>query len=99
MNMIKKGIRFINSKIVYYLFMALVFVTVFCLLGERGYLLWKDSPAYLAFDGRTGIVPIYPLLLQINRMLFGEESFLYAVAAEQTVLTVICILAYTELIR
>ena len=99
MNMIKKGIRFINSKIVYYLFMALVFVTVFCLLGERGYLLWKDSPAYLAFDGRTGIVPIYPLLLQINRMLFGEESFLYAVAAEQTVLTVICILVFTEFIR
>lgn len=97
--MIKKGIRIVNSKIVYYVFAALIFVTVFCLLGERGYLLWKDSPAYLAFDGRTGIVPIYPLFLQINRMIFGEELFLYAVIVEQTILTVICILAFTEFIR
>ena len=99
MTIIKKAIRFVNSKITYYLFTALVFVTVFCLLGERGYLLWKDSPAYLAFDGRTGIVPVYPLLLQVNRMIFGEESFLYAVVVEQTILTMICILAFTEFIR
>lgn len=99
MTIIKKAIRFVNSKITYYLFTALVFVTVFCLLGERGYLLWKDSPAYLAFDGRTGIVPVYPLLLQVNRMILGEESFLYAVVAEQTILTVLCILAFTEFIR
>ena len=99
MIIMKKAIRLVNSKITYYLFTALVFVTVFCLLGERGYLLWKDSPAYLAFDGRTGIVPVYPILLQVNRMIFGEESFLYAVVAEQTILTVICILAFTEFIR
>lgn len=97
--MIKKGLRIIDNKITYYLFEVLVFFTVFCLLGERGYLLWKDSPAYLAFDGRTGIVPIYPLFLQINRMILGEELFLYAVIVEQTILTVICILAFTEFIR
>lgn len=97
--MAKKGVELLNSKTVYYLFTLLVFVTVFCLLGEKGYLIWKDSQAYLAFDGRTGIVPIYPLFLRINRMIFGEDIFLYAVVVEQTVFTMCCILVFMEFIR
>ena len=99
MKMAKKGVELLNNKTVYYLFTLLIFVLVFCMLGEKGYLLWDDSPAYLAFDGRTGIVPIYPLFLRINRMIFGEEIFLYAVVVEQTIFTMICILALTEFIR
>ena len=97
--MAKKGVELLNSKTVYYLLTLLVFVTVFCLLGEKGYLIWKDSQAYLAFDGRTGIVPIYPLFLRINRMIFGEDIFLYAVVVEQTVFTMCCILVFMEFIR
>ena len=44
----------VDRKSVYYISMALVFGIVFLCLGERGYLLWKDSEAYLAFDGRVG---------------------------------------------
>ena len=89
----------VDRKSVYYISMAMVFGIVFLLLGERGYLLWKDSEAYLAFDGRVGIMPLYPLYLHANKILFGEGIYLYTAVAGQTILAGICILAFTEFIR
>ena len=89
----------VDRKSVYYISMAMVFGIVFLLLGERGYLLWKDSEAYLAFDGRVGIMPLYPLYLHANKILFGEGICLYTAVAGQTILAGICILAFTEFIR
>lgn len=89
----------VDRKSVYYISMAMVFGIVFLLLGERGYLLWKDSEAYLAFDGRVGIMPLYPLYLYANKILFGEGIYLYTAVAGQTILAGICILAFTEFIR
>lgn len=91
--------RVMNRKSIYYISMALVFGIVFLCLGERGYLLWKDSEAYLAFDGRVGIMPLYPLYLHVNKMFFGENIYLYTAVAGQTILAGICILAFTEFIR
>lgn len=89
----------VDRKSVYYISMALVFGIVFLCLGERGYLLWKDSEAYLAFDGRVGIMPLYPLYLHANKVIFGEEIYLYTAVGGQTILAGICILAFTEFIR
>lgn len=89
----------VDRKSTYYISMALVFGIVFLLLGERGYLLWKDSEAYLAFDGRVGIMPLYPLYLHANKVIFGEEIYLYTAVVGQTILAGICILAFTEFIR
>lgn len=89
----------VDRKSVYYISMAMVFGIVFLLLGERGYLLWKDSEAYLAFDGRVGIMSLYPLYLHANKILFGEGICLYTAVAGQTILAGICILAFTEFIR
>lgn len=89
----------VDRKSVYYISMALVFGIVFLCLGERGYLLWKDSEAYLAFDGRVGIMPLYPLYLHANKVIFGEDIYLYTAVAGQTILAGICILAFTEFIR
>ena len=89
----------VDRKSVYYISMAMVFGIVFLLLGERGYLLWKDSEAYLAFDGRVGIMPLYPLYLHANKILFGEGICLYTAVAGQTILAGICILAFTEFIH
>mgnify|MGYP006063132279 CR=1 FL=1 len=89
----------VDRKSVYYISMAMIFGIVFLLLGERGYLLWKDSEAYLAFDGRVGIMPLYPLYLHANKILFGEGICLYTAVAGQTILAGICILAFTEFIR
>lgn len=96
---LRKIIGLMDRKSVYYISMALVFGIVFLCLGERGYLLWKDSEAYLAFDGRVGIMPLYPLYLYANKMIFGESIYLYTAVAGQTILAGICILAFTEFIR
>lgn len=97
--LLKKTLDIGNRKAVYYTIMAAIFCLVFLCLGERGYLLWKDSQAYLAFDGRVGIMPLYPLYLHMNRMLFGENLYLYAAVAGQTVLAGVCIFVFTEYIR
>lgn len=97
--LLKKAFDIGDRKAVYYVSMAAVFCFVFLCLGERGYLLWKDSEAYLAFDGRVGIMPLYPLYLHMNRILFGEGVYLYAAVAGQTALAGICIFIFTEYIR
>lgn len=96
---LRKIIGLMDRKSVYYISMALVLGIVFLCLGERGYLLWKDSEAYLAFDGRVGIMPLYPLYLHANKVIFGESIYLYTTVAGQTILAGICILAFTEFIR
>lgn len=97
--MIKRLYHWLNTTGVYYTVCIVGLLLVFSLCGERGFLIWKDSKAYLACDGRTGIMPVYPLMIYLNKILFGEAAYLYAVVAEQTVLTVACILLFTEYIR
>lgn len=88
-----------NTAKVYYAISIMCLLLLFTLCGEKGYLIWKDSQAYLACDGRTGIMPVYPVLIYLNKVLFGEMFYLYAVVAEQTILTVCCITLFAEYIR
>lgn len=97
--MIKRVYHWMNASKVYYTVCIVGLLLVFTFCGERGFLIWKDSKAYLACDGRTGIMPVYPLMIYLNKVLFGEAVYLYAVVAEQTVLTVACIMLFTEYIR
>ena len=96
---LRKMVGVLDRKSVYYLSMAAVFVIEFLCLGEKGYLIREDSPAYLTFTGRVGIMPLYPLFLYVNRRLLGEGIYLNAVFVEQTILAGLCILAFTEFIR
>lgn len=96
---LKKIAGVLDRKSVYYLSMAAVFIIEFLCLGEKGYVLREDSPAYLTFTGRVGIMPLYPLFLYVNRRLLGEGIYLYAVFVEQTALAGISIFALTEFMR
>lgn len=98
-NMIKRVYRWMDSLKAYYSICIVGLLLLFTLCGEKGFLIWRDSNAYLACDGRSGIVPVYPLMLYLNKVLFGENVYLYAVVAEQTVLTVACIMLFSEYIR
>ena len=96
---LKKIAGVLDRKSVYYLSMAAVFIIEFLCLGEKGYVLREDSPAYLTFTGRVGIMPLYPLFLYVNRRLLGEGIYLYAVFVEQTALAGTSIFALTEFVR
>lgn len=98
-SMIKRCYHWMNASKIYYTICIVGLLLVFTFCGERGFLIWKDSEAYLACDGRTGIMPVYPLLIYLNKILFGETVYLYALVAEQTVLTVVCIMLFAEYIR
>lgn len=45
--------------------------------------MFDDSPAYLARQVIIGVVPGYPLFLSLNRAVFGEAYYLYAVVVWQ----------------
>ena len=97
--MIGKIRKAIDNKFIYYPIIMVIYIIVFVFWGDNAVLLWKDSSAYLAFDNRVGIMPIYPLLLHINKIIFGEGLFLYFIVAEQTVFTMGCVFCFTEYIR
>lgn len=49
-------------------------------------ILFADSPAYLAGTLKTGIVPIYPLFLKLNQLIWGKNIYLQIVIWEQILL-------------
>ena len=80
--------------------LVLVSIFIFLLLGESGYVLFDDSPSYMNFYANMeGVMPIYPFFLHGNKLLFGEERYLYAVIVEQAVIASICVILFTGMIK
>lgn len=80
--------------------LVLLSIFVFLLLGESGYVLFDDSPSYMNFYANMeGVMPIYPFFLHGNKLLFGEERYLYAVIVEQAVIASICVILFTGMIK
>lgn len=78
-----------------YIFMALISVLFFFVLGTREPVLFDDSYSYLLIKAREGIMPVYPLFILANQYIFGQQYYLYAIIAEQGILAIGCIL-FTE---
>lgn len=75
-------------------------VAAFLLLGSRSYVLFDDSGSYINLEKYVeGVMPVYPLFLRMNRILFGEERYLSAVAVEQALFAAVCLTVFTNLIR
>ena len=85
------------------LFAAVLFLcsmAVFLFPGAGGYVLFDDSWSYTSFDGYVeGVMPVYPLFLQVFRLLFGEESYLYAAAVGQAALSAVCVQIFVALLH
>lgn len=72
----------------------------FLLLGADSYVLFDDSYSYLNLESyMEGVMPIYPLFLRGNRILFGEAVYLQAVIMEQAVFACVCLMVFAEFIR
>lgn len=75
-------------------------MAAFLFLGADGYVLFDDSTSYIEFYNYSeGVMPVYPLFLYGNRLLFGEAVYLYAVIVEQAVFASCCILIFVQMIR
>lgn len=101
--MIGKCFSQLNSKTVNILFLLSLFVlsmAAFSFLGAGGYVLFDDSPSYIEFYKYTeGVMPVYPLFLYGNRLLFGESVYLDFVIAEQAVFAAFCIIVFVQTVR
>lgn len=100
---VKGRIRRMDDRTAGRLFAAALFLcsmAVFLLPGAGGYVLFDDSWSYTSFDGYVeGVMPVYPLFLQIYRLLFGEELYLYAAAAGQAALSAVCVQVLVTLLH
>lgn len=89
-----------KTEWLFYGSLALLSVFVFLFLGESGYVLFDDSPSYMNFYANMeGVMPIYPFFLHGNKLLFGEERYLYAVVVEQAAIAAICVILFTGVIK
>ena len=92
---IKKFIPQLNSKdsnILFALSLLMLSMAVFLFLGADGYLIANDSESYMQLQNRQGVMPLYPLFLFFNRLLWGNERYLDYVIVEQALIAAFCIL-------
>ena len=87
-----------NGTIIVFISMIL-YIIFFTCVGERGYREFTDSYQYIDSWGAQGIMPIYPLFIQIHRILLGEEHFLVGVVVSQTIIAVLCLTVYLDWYR
>lgn len=93
----------LNDRKQEYLFLLLLIIismAVFLLTGADGYVLFDDSGSYINLEQYVeGVMPIYPVFLRLNKILFGEAVFLYAVVVEQAVFASICLMIFNNAVR
>lgn len=89
-----------QTERLFYLSLAVLSVLAFLFLGRLDYYLIDDSETYMnLFSGMEGVMPIYPLFLHGNKLLFGEGSYLYAVVAEQSIFAAACVTLFIRVIK
>lgn len=86
--------------LLFYLSLMAIAMGAFCMLGSDSYVLFDDSGSYMEMERyMEGVMPVYPLFLRLNRILFGEASYLRAVIMEQAVFASLCLMLFTSLVR
>lgn len=83
-----------NKKSLFFTFsIILLNILFFFLIGQRGYIEMRDTASYCQPNLTEGIMPIYPFLINICRLIFGDYC-LDAVAAIQGSLATIIITTF-----
>lgn len=89
-----------HAKELLYFSMAVIAMIGFLFLGEPGYYLIDDSESYMSLaSGMEGVMPIYPFFLHGNKLLFGEERYLYAVIVEQSLFAAVCVIIFIRTVK
>lgn len=84
----------------FYISLVILSLLIFMIPGDPGYVLFDDSDSYMnLYANMEGVMPGYPLFLHGNKLMFGEENYLYAVVVEQAVLATVCVIAFIAFIK
>jgi len=83
-----------DKKDIYFIFsIILISILFFFGIGQHGYIEMKDTPSYCLPNLTEGIMPVYPFLINICRVLFGKYC-LDAVATIQGLLATVIITVF-----
>lgn len=74
-------------------------IFIFLFVGGGEPVLFDDSGAYVSMKRREGVMPLYPLYLFLNQILFGLEGYLRIVIIEQAVLAAVCTAVFVKEIK
>ncbi len=87
-----------QKEIAFYPSLAVILLCFF-LFGRGNYVICDDSAFYMSVIIRhEGVMPVYPLFLLLNELVFGA-GYLTAAAAEQALLAVVCILILVRVFK
>ncbi len=89
-----------QKDMLFYLSLVVLGLLLFRIPGNGQPIIYDDSHSYMTVLRYTeGVMPIYPLFLQLNQFLFGENTYLLAVTWEQAVFATLCLLAFVKMVK
>lgn len=83
-----------QSEYMFYISLAVLSLLFFLLPTGLEYVIFDDSRTYIQFlqmKNVEGVMPVYPLFLFVNKLIFGKDFYLQAVVVEQTLIAMSCI--------
>lgn len=79
--------------------MLLLGVLFYICAGDKWISIEDDSMFYLNPSGHEGVMPIYPLLLYVIKIIFGDKLYLPVVVIIQSVLAIVCTMLFSLFIQ
>ncbi|MCH5261453.1 MAG: hypothetical protein J1F42_00905 [Lachnospiraceae bacterium] len=83
-----------GNVILEYGILLLIGVVFYFFLGNEWLSLTSDSPGYIYFTGGEGIMPLYPVFLQVMKAILGEKYYLDGAVVVQSMLAVVCTMMF-----
>lgn len=82
-----------RQKVIQILVLAAMGIVFYLVLGKEWIAIEDDTPFYLN-PRREGVMPVYPLFLFVVKCIFGEDMYLSAVVVIQSLLAIVCTMAF-----
>lgn len=88
------------KNLLFLLSLMVIGMAAFLLIGSDSYVLFDDSGSYINMESyMEGVMPVYPLFLRMNKILFGEAVYLQVVIVEQAVFACICLIVFVRVVQ
>ena len=89
----------LKKNMLFSLSILMLSMAVLLFLGADGYVLFDDSKTYIEMQSGQGVMPLYPLFLFANRLMWGNERYLDFVIVEQAIVAAFCLLWFVLELR
>lgn len=88
-----------NSDCIYKIILIIACILAFAFPFRLTPILLPDSPSYLAGHLSEGIVPVYPLFICLNRLIFPQDIYMQIIVLEQIGIATACMVCVILFIK